>query len=182
MRNLQDVSEHPVYTLEHLIPDGRDEIPTFALYHPLLPLDHLLYPLMDTEYLQQCPGPRHCIVGLSLTTAIFNARHYRLTRLRLATIHCSLQYCIHGQCNVIWYWGGRILAVSQIDNILPVSTVHCPLSRSPLHATLFILLHPLLTRSLASQPSVPRYHVFIPLDLPTTHNTQTQILATLPIH
>ena len=25
-----------LYTLEHLIPDGRDEIPTFALYHPLL--------------------------------------------------------------------------------------------------------------------------------------------------
>ena len=27
-----------LYTLEHLIPDGRDEIPTFALYHPLLAL------------------------------------------------------------------------------------------------------------------------------------------------
>ena len=26
-----------LYTLEHLIPDGRDEIPTFVLYHPLLP-------------------------------------------------------------------------------------------------------------------------------------------------
>ena len=26
-----------LYTLEHLIPDGYDEIPTFALYHPLLP-------------------------------------------------------------------------------------------------------------------------------------------------
>ena len=26
-----------LYILEHLIPDGRDEIPTFALYHPLLP-------------------------------------------------------------------------------------------------------------------------------------------------
>ena len=25
-----------LYTLEHLIPDGCDEIPTFALYHPLL--------------------------------------------------------------------------------------------------------------------------------------------------
>ena len=25
-----------LYTLEHLIPDGHDEIPTFALYHPLL--------------------------------------------------------------------------------------------------------------------------------------------------
>ena len=25
-----------LYILEHLIPDGRDEIPTFALYHPLL--------------------------------------------------------------------------------------------------------------------------------------------------
>merc|ERR1712155_250424 len=25
-----------LYVLEHLIPDGRDEIPTFALYHPLL--------------------------------------------------------------------------------------------------------------------------------------------------
>ena len=25
-----------LYTLEHLIPDGYDEIPTFALYHPLL--------------------------------------------------------------------------------------------------------------------------------------------------
>ena len=24
-----------LFTLEHLIPDGRDEIPTFALYHPL---------------------------------------------------------------------------------------------------------------------------------------------------
>ena len=27
-----------LYTLEHLIPDGYDEIPTFALYHPLLTL------------------------------------------------------------------------------------------------------------------------------------------------
>ena len=27
-----------LYTLEHLIPDGCDEIPTFALYHPLLTL------------------------------------------------------------------------------------------------------------------------------------------------
>ena len=27
-----------LYILEHLIPDGRDEIPTFALYHPLLTL------------------------------------------------------------------------------------------------------------------------------------------------
>ena len=26
-----------LYILEHLIPDGYDEIPTFALYHPLLP-------------------------------------------------------------------------------------------------------------------------------------------------
>ena len=25
-----------LYILEHLIPDGRDEIPIFALYHPLL--------------------------------------------------------------------------------------------------------------------------------------------------
>ena len=25
-----------LYILEHLILDGRDEIPTFALYHPLL--------------------------------------------------------------------------------------------------------------------------------------------------
>ena len=25
-----------LYILEHLIPDGRDEFPTFALYHPLL--------------------------------------------------------------------------------------------------------------------------------------------------
>ena len=25
-----------LFILEHLIPDGRDEIPTFALYHPLL--------------------------------------------------------------------------------------------------------------------------------------------------
>ena len=25
-----------LYILEHLIPDGRNEIPTFALYHPLL--------------------------------------------------------------------------------------------------------------------------------------------------
>ena len=25
-----------LYVLEHLIPDGHDEIPTFALYHPLL--------------------------------------------------------------------------------------------------------------------------------------------------
>ena len=25
-----------LYILEHLIPDGRDEISTFALYHPLL--------------------------------------------------------------------------------------------------------------------------------------------------
>ena len=25
-----------LYTLEHLIPDGHDEIPTFALCHPLL--------------------------------------------------------------------------------------------------------------------------------------------------
>ena len=25
-----------LYIIEHLIPDGRDEIPTFALYHPLL--------------------------------------------------------------------------------------------------------------------------------------------------
>ena len=25
-----------LFGLEHLIPDGRDEIPTFALYHPLL--------------------------------------------------------------------------------------------------------------------------------------------------
>ena len=25
-----------LYILEHLIPDGYDEIPTFALYHPLL--------------------------------------------------------------------------------------------------------------------------------------------------
>ena len=25
-----------LYILVHLIPDGRDEIPTFALYHPLL--------------------------------------------------------------------------------------------------------------------------------------------------
>ena len=30
-----------LYTLEHLIPDGRDEIPTFALYHPLLTKDML---------------------------------------------------------------------------------------------------------------------------------------------
>ena len=28
-----------LYILEHLNPDGRDEIPTFALYHPLLLLD-----------------------------------------------------------------------------------------------------------------------------------------------
>ena len=27
-----------LYTLEHLIPDGYDEIPTFALYHRLLTL------------------------------------------------------------------------------------------------------------------------------------------------
>ena len=25
-----------LYTLEHLIPDAHDEIPTFAFYHPLL--------------------------------------------------------------------------------------------------------------------------------------------------
>ena len=27
-----------LYTLEHLIPDGYDEIPTFAFDHPMLPL------------------------------------------------------------------------------------------------------------------------------------------------
>ena len=26
-----------LYILEHLIPDAHEEIPTFALYHPLLP-------------------------------------------------------------------------------------------------------------------------------------------------
>ena len=31
-----------LYILEHLIPDGRDEIPTFALYHPLLLLALIL--------------------------------------------------------------------------------------------------------------------------------------------
>ena len=31
-----------LYILEHLIPDGRDEIPTFALYLPLLPSRGLL--------------------------------------------------------------------------------------------------------------------------------------------
>ena len=30
-----------LYTLEHQIPDGRDEIPTFALYHPLLTGDNM---------------------------------------------------------------------------------------------------------------------------------------------
>ena len=30
-----------LYTLEHLIPDGYDEIPTFALYHPLLSSSYL---------------------------------------------------------------------------------------------------------------------------------------------
>ena len=30
-----------LYILEHLIPDGRDEIPTFALYHPLLAVGKL---------------------------------------------------------------------------------------------------------------------------------------------
>ena len=30
-----------LYILEHLIPDGRDEIPTFALYHPLLAREHI---------------------------------------------------------------------------------------------------------------------------------------------
>ena len=29
-----------LYTLEHLIPDGYDEIPTFASYHLLLPELH----------------------------------------------------------------------------------------------------------------------------------------------
>ena len=28
-----------LYTLEHLIPDAHKEIPTFALYHPLLDSD-----------------------------------------------------------------------------------------------------------------------------------------------
>ena len=38
-----------LYTLEHLIPDGRDEIPTFALYHPLLLL--VLLPLVRISIL-----------------------------------------------------------------------------------------------------------------------------------
>ena len=33
-----------LYTLEHLIPDGHDEIPTFALYHPLLGWEELHLP------------------------------------------------------------------------------------------------------------------------------------------
>ena len=43
-----------LYTLEHLIPDGRDEIPTFALYHPLLVLrkidKHYEHNLMDSKF------------------------------------------------------------------------------------------------------------------------------------
>ena len=38
-----------LYILEHLIPDGRDEIPTFALYHPLLPMDHFSSSLLRKD-------------------------------------------------------------------------------------------------------------------------------------
>ena len=46
-----------LYTLEHLIPDGYDEIPTFALYHPLLSggyniyyLNHFIYSISTCNY------------------------------------------------------------------------------------------------------------------------------------
>ena len=32
-----------LYTLEHLIPDAHEEIPTFALYHPLLLIEDLCH-------------------------------------------------------------------------------------------------------------------------------------------
>ena len=36
-------------SLEHLIPDGYDEIPTFPLYHPLLPIRSLQTTLQHAE-------------------------------------------------------------------------------------------------------------------------------------
>ena len=107
---------------------------------------------MDTEYLQQCPGPTHCIVGLSLTTAISNARHctaylYLLTRLRLATIHCS----IVSTDSVMWsgtgvaaYW--LYLRLTTFS-LCPLSTVPLSPARNPIH------LASSLTHAIFSEPA-----------------------------
>ena len=48
-KNMTNKIKKFLYTLEHLIPDGHDEIPTFALYHPLLPLDlQILLKIVNT--------------------------------------------------------------------------------------------------------------------------------------
>ena len=39
-----------LYILVHLIPDGHDEIPTFALYHPLLQLYISAFPITKIIY------------------------------------------------------------------------------------------------------------------------------------
>ena len=105
---------------------------------------------MDTEYLQQCPGPRHCIVGLSLTTAISNARYctaYLLTKLRLATIHCS----IVSTDSVMWsgtgvaaYW--LYLRLTTFS-LCPLSTVLLSPARNPIH------LASSLTHAIFSEPA-----------------------------
>ena len=41
LQNQENMPWWFLYTLEHLIPDGYAEIPTFALYHPLLTKNRL---------------------------------------------------------------------------------------------------------------------------------------------
>ena len=90
-----------LYILEHLIPDGRDEIPTFALYHPLLPIAIKPYfrsnsknfqglkgcPSVTKTILELCPSNNDLIELKFLLTANHSFICHRHECLRFHT-HC----------------------------------------------------------------------------------------------
>ena len=49
-----------LYTLEHLIPDAHEEIPTFALYHPLLYLCFYNFTLSTSVTVAESSSSKEC--------------------------------------------------------------------------------------------------------------------------
>ena len=74
-----------LYTLEHLIPDAHEEIPTFAFYHPLLLLVNCQNDPVGLSYTNSNgTGLKHCTVGDAFTEhgvigKIFVAKNYLVT-------------------------------------------------------------------------------------------------------
>ena len=71
-----------LYILEHLIPDGCDEIPTFALYHPLLILFKFLFVVRRISY---SPSPKTNVTTKALDGDWFPLKVVKDTNSPLST-------------------------------------------------------------------------------------------------